>query len=62
MEWNVELLRPMVADMEPSEAAFWTIFEQIMQRFKETADAELTALHERIARMSNQTLILLIIT
>jgi hypothetical protein len=51
MEWNVELLRPMVADMEPSEAAFSSIFEQVMQRFREAADARLTALHERVSRM-----------
>ena len=51
IEWNVELLRPMVADIKPSEVAFLSIFEQVIQRFRETTDAGLTALHDRAARM-----------
>jgi hypothetical protein len=35
--------------MEESEATFTTAFEQAMQRFYDTADAELTALNTSIA-------------
>ena len=48
-DWNAEILAPLINDMEESEATFRAAFEQTMQRFHDTTDAELTALSTSIA-------------
>lgn len=52
-DWNAELLRPMVADLEDTEEMFRIDFEQATQRFNETTGNELTTLNRSITGTSN---------